>query len=137
VSRYLNQSDWEDDEDIECKLDVPNADLTFVYQSADMKRLYRRYGNQMVVLDAVYRSGCYPLPVFFLLVRTNVSYQIVAVFAVQHETVQAVARALFVIKNWSPDVSPKYAMVDSSNEEISALEQTFPGITRGLCCVNT
>ena len=127
MSRYGSQSEWEDDEDAECKLEIPNADLMFVYQSPDMKRLYRRYGNQMVVLDAVYRSGRYPLPIFFLLVRTNVNYQTVAVFAVQNETVQAVAGALFAIKNWSPDVSPKYAMVDWSNEEISALEQTFPG----------
>lgn len=127
LNRYACQSDWDDDEDSECKLEVPNADLMFIYQSVDMKRLYRRYGNQLVVLDAVYRNGRYPIPVFFLAVRTNVNYQTVAVFAVQQETLLTISKALRIIKSWSPDVSPRYAMVDSSNEEIAALEQTFPG----------
>jgi hypothetical protein len=107
----------------------------FIYQSSDMKRLYRRYGNLLIVLDAVYRGGRYPVPLFFLLVRTNVGYQIVAVFVTQQETAQTIAKALHIIKDWSPDVSPRYAMVDSSNEEIAALEQTFPGIVRQVLLI--
>jgi hypothetical protein len=116
-----------DDEDPECKIDIPNAALLFVYQSTDMKRLYRRYGNQLVVVDAVYRNARYALPLFFLVVRTNVNYQVAAVFVVQQETVQSIAAALRVIKDWSPDISPHFAMVDYSDEEIAALEETFPG----------
>ena len=94
-----------------------------------MKRLYRRYGNQLVVLDAVYRNGMFHVPTFFLLVRTNVGYRVVAVIVVQLETPESLRRAIEVVKFWSPDVSPKYAMVDSSEQEISALELSFPGMS--------
>jgi len=93
----LNAADLCGVEDSECKIDVPNADMMFVYQSAEMKRLYRRYGNLLVVVDAVYRAGRYPLPVFFLLVRTNVNYQVVAVFTVQQETQRSLVNALQVV----------------------------------------
>jgi len=105
----------------------------FVYQSAEMKRLYRRYGHLLVALDAVYRGGRYPLPVFFLLVRTNVNYQVVAVIALQQETQRSLVNALQVVRRWSPDVAPRYAVVDLSDEEVAALEETFPGRRRRLC----
>ena len=92
-----------------------------------MKRLYQKYGKQMVLLDATYRTCRYALPLFFLVVRTNVNYQVAAVFVTQQETASDIAEALDIIKTWSPDVSPKYAMVDFSEEEISALETTFQG----------
>ena len=55
------------------------------------------------------------------------NYQVAAVFVTQQETASDIAEALDIIKRWSPDVSPKYAMVDFSEEEISALETTFQG----------
>jgi len=116
-----------DVEDAECKIDVANADLLFVYQSSQMKHLYRRYGNLLVVLDAVYRAQCYPLPVFFVLVRTNVNFQVAAIFVVQQETQRSLVNALHVIRRWSPDVSPRFALVDFSEEEVAALGETFPG----------
>jgi len=114
-------------EDAECKIDVPNADMMFVYQSAEMKRLYRRYGNLLVVLDAVYRADRYPLPLFFLLVRTNVNYQVAAVIVLQQETQQSLVSALRVIQSWNPDVYPRFALVDFSEEEVAALAEAFPG----------
>jgi len=130
----LSAAELGDVEDAECKIDIPNADLMFIYQSTEMKRLYRRYGNLLLVLDALYRAERYPLPVFFLLVRTNVNYQVVAVFVVQQETRQSLINALQVIRGWNSDVNPRYALVDFSEEEVAALEQTFPGYSTLLCC---
>jgi len=122
----LNAAD-DSTEDFECKIDVPNADLMFIYQSTEMRRLYRRYGGLMVVLDALYRADRYPLPMFFLLVRTNVNYQVAAVMVVQRETRQTLVNALHIIRGWNPKVNPRYALVDFSQEEVAALEDTFPG----------
>jgi len=122
-----------DVEDAECKIEVPNSDLMFVYQSTEMKRLYRRYGNLMVVVDAVYRGGRYALPVFFVLVRTNVNYQVVAVIVLQQETQRSLVNALQVIRRWNPDVSPRYALIDLSEEELAAIQETFPGHGECLC----
>ena len=44
-----------------------------------------------------------------------------------------ITKALLILKSWSPDVNPKYAMVDFDEKEISALENVFPGILVFLC----
>lgn len=114
-------------EDAELKLAVADADLLVVYQSAEMRRLYRRYGNLLIVLDAVHRDGRYELPVFFLMVRTNVNYQVIAVIALQQETQQCLVNALNVVRSWNPDTRPRFALVDCFDEGLAALEVTFPG----------
>ena len=129
----LSAAELGDTEDAECKLEIPNADLLFVYQSAEMKRLYRRYGGLIVVLDALYRAGRYSLPVFFLMVRTNVNYQVVAVIVVQQETRQSLVNALQVVRLWNSDVNPRFALVDSYEEEVAALEEAFPGVQVHVC----
>lgn len=101
--------------------------MLFVYQSADMQRLYRRYGHGMLLLDATYRTCRYSLPLFFLAVKTNVNYQVVAAFITQQETTAAITEALNWIQSRNPEVMPKYAMVDFCEEEIQALEATFQG----------
>ena len=58
----------------------------FVYQSPDMKRLHRRYGDNLVWLDATYKTCKYSLLLFFLDIQTNVNYQVAAVFVTQEET---------------------------------------------------
>jgi len=123
----LNAADACGVEDADCKLDIPGADLMFVYQSTEMRRLYRRYGHLLIVLDAIYRAERYPLPVFFLFVRTNVNYQVVAVIVLQQETRTSLFNALQTISRWNPDVTPRFALVDFSEEEVSALGEAFPG----------
>jgi len=132
----LSAAELGDVEDAECKIDVPNANLMFVYQSAEMKRLYRRYGGLLLVVDALHRASRYPLLVFFLLVRTNVNFQVVAVIVVQQETRQSLVNALHVVRRWNSDVCPRFALVDFSDEEITALEETFPGyfVVEYSCC---
>ena len=57
-----------------------DAGFLFLYQSAEQRRLLSRYGNEIAFLDATYRTTRYALPLFFLVVKTNVDYQIVASF---------------------------------------------------------
>ncbi len=95
-----------------------------------------RYGNDIILLDATYRTTKYSLPLFFLAVKTNTGYQVVAEFITEHETTAAITKALGVIKKWvNEDVAkpanwqwtPKFGMVDFSEPEIQALESTFSG----------
>ena len=60
-----------------------SSKLLIVYQSPDMKRLYRRYGRNLILLDAAYKTRKYSLPLFFLVIQTNVNYQVTAVFVTQ------------------------------------------------------
>ena len=41
-----------------------------------MKRTYRKYAPYLILLDATYRTTKYPLPLYFLVVKTNVNYQV-------------------------------------------------------------
>ena len=70
----------------------------FVYQSHEMRRLYRRCAPILVLLDATYRTTKYSLPLYFLVVQTNVNYQVAAVIVCQEEKTKMITEALRQIK---------------------------------------
>ena len=118
------QSDSEDDEQI---VRTSTKGLLFVHQTRDQKRLLERYGNEICMLDATYKTTRYSLPFFFVVVKTNVDYQIVGSLVVQSETGDAIFEALMVLKSWNPKWKPSCFMVDYSEEEMSAIERLYPG----------
>ena len=77
-----DEEDSDDDDGVEIKFDkvvntnTTNGKLLFVYQSPNMQRLYRRYASSLIMLDATYRTTKYALPLFFMVVKTNVNYQV-------------------------------------------------------------
>nr|XP_047143262.1 uncharacterized protein LOC124817350 isoform X4 [Hydra vulgaris] len=112
--------------------DLKNS-LLFVYQDIWQRRLLLRYGNELAFLDATYRTTRYALPLFFLVVKTNINYQIVAIFVCEHETTESIKEALMCIKEWNPLFQPKFFITDYSNEEINSLESVFSGSTVFIC----
>ena len=105
---------------ISLKTKLDNS-LLFVYQNEDEKRLLERYGNELSLLDATYKTTRYALPLFFLVVKTNIDYQVVATFVTESETAKGIAEALDIIKGWNPDWKPTVMMTDYSDEEIAAI----------------
>ena len=63
----------------------------------------------------------------FLVVKTNVDYQVVGSFAVQDETTIVISEAVSILKKWNPLWKPKLFMVDNCEEKIDEIEQNFPG----------
>ena len=61
--------------------------------------LIKRYVNEMILLDATYKTTRYTLPLMFIVVKTNVDYQIVASFVTENETYEAISEAVAVIKS--------------------------------------
>ena len=59
---------------------------------------FSRYGNELTLLDATYRTTRYVLPLFFLAVKTNIDYQIVDGFVIENETEKSIEEALSIIK---------------------------------------
>ncbi|XP_071124047.1 uncharacterized protein [Mytilus edulis] len=84
----------------------------FLYQSTWQQRLLNLYGNEICLLDATYRTTKYSIPLFFLCVKTNVDYSVVAVFACQYENSSTITKALNQIKEWNPNWNPKYLDVN-------------------------
>lgn len=70
-------SECEEDEAI---VQTSRKGLLFVHQSKCQQRLLQRYGNEITLLDATYKTTKYSLPLFFVVVKTNVDYQVVASF---------------------------------------------------------
>ena len=85
------------------------------------------------MLDATYKTTRYNLPLFFVVVKTNVDYQIVGSFVVQSETTDAIFEALSVLKSWNQKWNPSCFMVDYSEEEMSAIGNLFPGSSISNC----
>lgn len=75
----------------------------------------------------------YELPLFFICVKTNVGYSIVADFIVQFETSSHIEEALKVLRRWNPSWQPSHFMCDYSDAEIAALQASFPSVKVNLC----
>ena len=62
--------------------------------------LIKRYGNEMILLDATYKTTRYTLPLMLIAVKTNVDYhKTVASFVIENETYEAISEAVAVIKS--------------------------------------
>ncbi len=107
--------------------------LLWIHQSNWQRELLTRYGNTISLIDATYKTTKYDLALFFICVKTNVGYSVVAEFVVQSETAESISEALAKLKLWNPNWSPLYFMSDYSEAELVALEEIFPATTVYLC----
>ena len=105
----------------------------FVHQEEWQQRLLLRYGSDLVLMDATYKTTKYAIPLFFVCVHTNVGYKVVAEFLCQNEDQECIAEALNIIKSWNPTWKPKYFMVDYSMAEINAIESEFADVQVYIC----
>ena len=79
-------------------------------------------------MDATYKTTKYSIPLFFLCLKTNVNYTVVAL---QTENSDHIFEALSIIKFWTPNWDPKYFITDYSDTEMSAINKfnpPFPGL---------
>ena len=75
--------------------------LLFNHQTENQQRLIKLYGDTICLLDATYKTTKYAVPLFFVALKTNVDYQVVASFTLQDETAVAISEALSVLKSKS------------------------------------
>ena len=98
----------------------------FVHQEVWQQRLLNRYGSELALLGATYKTTKDALPLFFLCVHTNVGYKVAAEFVCENEDAESIAEALQIIKSWNVGWSPSFFMVDFSTAEINVIENEFP-----------
>ena len=95
------------------------TDLLFAHQTTWQKKLMIRYGNEITLLDATYKTMRYELPVyFFLMVKTNVNYIVVGSFIIQRETTASIQEALGIFHAWNGSWKPQYFTTDFCHEEM-------------------
>ena len=105
----------------------------YVHQASWQKRLLERYGNTMCLLDATYKTTKYDLALFFICVRTNVGYIVVAEFITQQEDAEHISETLRQLQSWNSTWKPEFFMTDYSEAESLAIEQCFSGVQVYLC----
>ena len=105
----------------------------YVHQEKWQRELLTTYGNTITLMDATYKTTKYSLPLFFLCVKTNVNYTVVAEFVIESENTDQIFEALSVIKLWEPGWNPKYFITDYSEAEMSAINMLFPETQLYLC----
>ena len=93
-----------------------------------------RYPN-LVLMDATYKTCKLSLPLFFLVVRTNVGYSVIAEFIVQHEDSQSIAEALGLLRaQWDANqITVGNFMIDCQQSEENAIRGIFPESVIFLC----
>ena len=71
-----------------------------------------RYGNTMSLIDATYKTTKYDLPLFFVTVRTNIGYKVVAHFIIQSETTEQILEALRLIGYERTQTTQRYVQIN-------------------------
>ena len=132
LARSKDTDEFETVEDVKIDQSASENRLLFIHQTAWQRRLLERYGNELSLLDATYKTIRYSLPLFFLVIKTNIDYQVVASFVLQDETSYSISEALNIVGSWCEKWIPGYFMVDNSNEEINAINSLFPGMYSSL-----
>lgn len=95
---------------------------------------FYRYPN-LVLMDATYKTCKLSLPLFFLVVRTNVGYTVIAEFIVQHEDSESIAEALGLLRaQWDANsIHIGNFMIDCQQSEENAIRGIFPDSVVYLC----
>ena len=96
-----------------------------VHQEQWQKELLAKYGNDISLVDATYKTTRYDIALFFICVKTNVGYTVVAEFVIQDETADKIEEAIQILKKWNPNWNPKF--------ELLAIEKCFPNTKVFLC----
>lgn len=121
-------SDNNEDEIPHVQFNQPQSEMFMLcHQTEWQRKLLSRYGQELCFLDATYKTTQYALPLFFIVVKTNVGYTVVGSFVIQQETKASIKEALQHFKAWNQDWVPEFFMTDYSEAEIGAIEDTFPG----------
>lgn len=115
----------------QCTGDEVNVSLESFRKTEQDDEVLRTEKN--VLIDATYKTTKYALPLFLLVVRTNVSYVPIAEFIVEAERTENIFEALQIIKSWNQSWDPKYFMLDYSQQEYQAVHDLFPDAAKYLC----
>ena len=85
-------------------------------------------------MDATYKMCKLAIPLFFLVVKTNVNYCVIGEFIIQTEDMDSISEALQVFKHWDQKgVHVNAWMVDKQPAEQAELKQVFPDSEIYLC----
>ncbi|KAK3853445.1 hypothetical protein Pcinc_040010 [Petrolisthes cinctipes] len=111
--------------DSKSRTSVTSPNLMFLIQTRWQKQLLEWHRHEQCVLNAAFRSVGTSFPLYFLLVKTKVDYQVVASFIVMNDTTEAITEALTICRSWNSNWNPSVIMCGLTEAEMTAVEQVF------------
>ena len=105
----------------------------FVQQEKWQQNLLRRYGSNLVLMDATYKTTKYALPLFFVFVHCNIGYKVVASFICQNEDADSISEALSYHQVMEHLVESIIFHGGFFRCRINAIEQQFPNSQVYIC----
>ena len=87
------------------------------------KELLVKYVNDISLIDATHKTTRYDIALFFICVKTNVGYAVVADFIIQDETAEKSEEALQILQQWNPN---RRLILFYSEAELLAIGEVFP-----------
>ena len=86
-------------------------------------------------MDVTYKTCKLALPLFFLVMKTNVGYSVIAEFIIQHEDRTLIAEALDILKErWDKEgIKVDNFMINCPQSEENAIHGMFPESCVYLC----
>ena len=89
-----------------------------IYQSLWQKYLLDRYGSELVILNATYRTTRYAIPLYIFCVQKNCRYVVVAIMLIEGEYSNSLSEALTMLADMNPKRKAKASMIDASETEM-------------------
>ena len=86
-------------------------------------------------MDATYKTCKLALPLFFLVVKTNVGYSVISEFVIQHKHMKSISEALSILRErWDREgIQIANFMIDCHQSEENAIRGMFPESCVYLC----
>ena len=86
-------------------------------------------------MDVTYKTCKLALPLFFLVVKTNVGYSVISEFVIQHEDTKSISEALSILRQRCHREGIRIAnfMIDCQQSEENAIRGVFPESCVNLC----
>ena len=106
---------------------VSGESLLFIHQSTWQRSMLEKYGGEICLLDATYKTTKFAIPLYFLCVLSNYGYLVVASFVTESESSASIKEALTILKEWNENWKARYFMTDFDEREIFALDAVFEG----------
>ena len=96
--------------------------------------VFFRY-SRLVLMDASYKTCKLALPLFFLVMKNNVRYSVIAEFIIQHKDMTSIAEALDILKErWDKEgIKVGNFMIDCQQLEANAICCMFSESCVYLC----
>ena len=69
-----------------------SSNLLLIHQTKWQQQLLYRYGNELTMMDATYKTTKYALPLFCICMPTNVNYIVVGTIVTEKETTHDTSR---------------------------------------------